>query len=56
MILDLLDRWPVERARSLLIGDKSSDVAAGEAAGIRGFLFPGGNLHQFLGPLLRQIA
>jgi len=56
MILDLLDRWPVERARSLLIGDKSSDIAAGEAAGIRSFRFPGGNLHQFLGPLLRQIA
>jgi D-glycero-D-manno-heptose 1,7-bisphosphate phosphatase len=56
MILDLLDRWPVERARSLLVGDKSSDIAAGEAAGIRSFLFPGGNLHQFLGPLLRQIA
>jgi D-glycero-D-manno-heptose 1,7-bisphosphate phosphatase len=56
MILDLLDRWPVERARSLLVGDKSSDIAAGEAAGIRSFLFPGGNLHEFIGPLLRQIA
>ena len=56
MILDLLDRWPVERARTLLVGDKSSDLVAGEAVGIRSFLFPGGNLYDFLKPLLRQIA
>jgi D-glycero-D-manno-heptose 1,7-bisphosphate phosphatase len=55
MILDLLDRWPVERRRSMLIGDKASDVAAGEAADIRSFLFPGGNLHEFIQPLLEQL-
>jgi D-glycero-D-manno-heptose 1,7-bisphosphate phosphatase len=56
MILDILDRWPVERARSMLIGDKPGDLAAGEAAGIRSFLFPGGNLCDFLKPLLGQTA
>jgi D,D-heptose 1,7-bisphosphate phosphatase len=52
MILDILDNWPVDAARSLLIGDKESDCAAGLAAGIKPFLFKGGNLHDFLAPLL----
>jgi D-glycero-D-manno-heptose 1,7-bisphosphate phosphatase len=56
MILDLLEAWPVERARSILIGDKMTDLAAGEAAGIRSFLFAGGNLHEFVAPLLRSIV
>jgi D-glycero-D-manno-heptose 1,7-bisphosphate phosphatase len=55
MILDLLNRWPVERRRSMLIGDKSSDIGAGEAAGIRSLLFPGGNLLAFIRPLLEQL-
>jgi D-glycero-D-manno-heptose 1,7-bisphosphate phosphatase len=41
MILDLAAHWPVDLAQSLLIGDKASDVAAAQAAGIRGFLSDG---------------
>ena len=44
MILALLALWPVDPARSVMIGDKPSDVAAGEAAGIRGVLYRGGAL------------
>ena len=44
MVLELMRRWPVDPARSALIGDKPSDMEAAEAAGIRGILYCGGPL------------
>jgi D,D-heptose 1,7-bisphosphate phosphatase len=56
MLLDLMHAWQLDPARCLLVGDKASDLQAAEAAGMRGFLFPGGDLADFVRPLLALLA
>lgn len=48
MLLDLMDHWPVDAARSLLVGDQKSDLAAAKAAGIDARQFLGGNLFELV--------
>ncbi|WP_063690635.1 HAD-IIIA family hydrolase [Bradyrhizobium stylosanthis] len=48
MITDLARRFPVDMTRSMVIGDKDSDIAAARAAGLPGHLFEGGNLEAFV--------
>jgi D-glycero-D-manno-heptose 1,7-bisphosphate phosphatase len=52
MINDLLERFPVDVSRSILIGDKPTDLEAARAAGIKGYLFAGDNLEHFLRAVL----
>jgi D-glycero-D-manno-heptose 1,7-bisphosphate phosphatase len=47
MLLQAMTDFPVIKERSLMIGDKQADLEAAKAAGIRGFLFTGGNLASF---------
>jgi len=53
MITDLLGRFPVNAVDSILIGDKASDLEAARAAGLKGYLFSGGNLEAFVEQHLR---
>ena len=48
MILRALSEWPIDKAASILVGDKPSDLEAALRAGVRGVLFPGGDLAVFL--------
>ena len=57
MLLNLLARWQVDPAHCVMVGDQPTDMAAAAAAGVAGFRFTGGNLDDFVAPLLaRQLA
>jgi D-glycero-D-manno-heptose 1,7-bisphosphate phosphatase len=55
MILDLAKSWPVDTARSFLIGDKASDMEAAATAGVHGFLFGQGPLDVFVADVISQM-
>lgn len=54
MLFDCMARYPVDRARSFLIGDKQSDLEAARTAGVRGHLFEGPDLDDFVAGLMRR--
>ena len=56
MLLDLMQAWELDAARCVFVGDQDSDMVAARAAGIEGRLFTGGNLMEFVRPLLEITA
>ncbi|WP_304165967.1 HAD family hydrolase [Phenylobacterium aquaticum] len=54
MLLKAMADWPVDAARSLMVGDKPGDVEAGERAGVRALKFEGGDLMAFLAEELER--
>ena len=56
MLTDLFARFAVERARSAMIGDRESDMAAAKAAGVEGLLFEGGDLMALVQPLIARLT
>jgi D-glycero-D-manno-heptose 1,7-bisphosphate phosphatase len=53
MILDLIAHWPIDKAHSVMVGDKTLDVEAGRAAGIAAALVRSGELEGFVDRYLR---
>jgi D-glycero-D-manno-heptose 1,7-bisphosphate phosphatase len=54
MLLDLMRAWELDADRCVVVGDQDSDMAAAAAAGITGFRFRGGNLLDFICPILER--
>ena len=52
MIFQAINDLKVEASASFLIGDKESDLQAAQSAGIKGYLFEGGDLFNFLKEIL----
>jgi len=56
MLKKLMADWSVDVGRSLMIGDRDSDIQAAAAAGVAGHKFEGGNVFDFLKQRMRPRA
>lgn len=54
MLLQACAEYEVDKEKSLMIGDSKRDVEAAEAAGIRGYLYEGGSLLDFVKQVLKK--
>ena len=54
MIYYALEKYKLEKNKCFLIGDKNSDVEAAKNAGIKGYLFKGGNLLDKIQKILQE--
>jgi D-glycero-D-manno-heptose 1,7-bisphosphate phosphatase len=56
MLLDLMRCWRIDPERSLLVGDRDTDMKAARNAGIAGHLFEGGSLADFTARIMASGA
>lgn len=56
MLRDLIQHWPVQLDGSFVIGDQARDIEAGQALGLQGFLFSGGDLDAFVTEVIAQTS
>ncbi len=54
MILKAMADYDIDKAHSFMVGDKLSDMEAAAGAGLKGYLFTGSNLAEFLQPILQE--
>ena len=54
MILQAMADYDIDKAHSFMVGDKLSDMEAAAGAGLKGYLFTGSNLAEFLQPILQE--
>lgn len=56
MLQEAIREFGIDPDRAVLIGDRSRDIVAAEAAGVRGVLFEGGDLRHTVARLLDEIG
>ena len=54
MLNQAFEEYALDKEQCFLIGDGARDVEAAEAAGIKGYLFKGGNLLDFVKTILEK--
>jgi D,D-heptose 1,7-bisphosphate phosphatase len=52
MLLDLMQAWELDAGDCIMVGDTPTDLEAAAAAGMRGYRFTGGDLLEFVAPIL----
>ncbi|QHI95845.1 HAD-IIIA family hydrolase [Aristophania vespae] len=53
MIEKAFKEFDIDKENSFLVGDRDTDIQAARAAGLKGYLFDGKNLDNFVSPLLK---
>lgn len=53
MLLQAMAEYAIDKEQSFLIGDSKRDIEAAQAAGIKGYLFTGGSLLQFVKNIIK---
>lgn len=56
MLNDAIRDFDIDPAQSLMVGDRDSDMQAAKAAGVRGYLYPGGDLCAFVARALAEVS